>query len=301
MADLASLKRMVAAAEAGILDFVAAVVPWLAPTPTAYIAYSHLLTVLHLPHWVSVAGALVVEGLGLSVIHTALGFWRADGLRSWRLWLAIGAGIFYLGVVISVNVLLANSSPVETLATSLLSFTSVPAALILALRYQDKRAAQARQAEADRATAESAMAMAAAAERETWERQQAERAQLADQQARTLQLQQDHELKLERLRLRATAATGAPALTPDALRATQQATPGASDVPSTATVAKGASKHDATLHQFVADNPSAKPSQIESATGINRGTVSRWLKRNSVAMPVASDAPHANGVVKELA
>lgn len=294
MADLASLKRMVAAAEAGILDTVAAVVPWLAPTPTAYIAYSHLLTVLQLPDWVALAGALMVEGLGLSVVHTALGFWRADGLRSWRLWLAIGAGVFYLAVVTSVNVLLDRGLPVETLAKSLLSFTSVPAALILALRAQDKRAAQRRQAELEAAAAEAERIRAEDHEHAAWERSQVERRELADEAARTLQLQQAHELKLERLRLRATA-------TPGALHATQHATPDASDASRPATVAKGASKHDATLQAFVADNPSATPSEIERATGINRGTVSRWLKRHSVAQPVAPVEPYRNGVVKETA
>lgn len=291
------IKRTLSQAEAGILDSVAAIVPWLTPTPTAYIAYDHLYHVLALPFEISVAGALVVEGLGLSVVHTALGFWRADGLRSWRLWLAITAGIFYLTVVTSVNVLLDRSAPVETLAKSLLSFTSVPAALILALRYQDKAAAERRREAADLAASESVRAAqaqaereareaAAAAERLAWEREQEQLRLEAERTERLERLRLGHEFRLARLQANAT----------DALRATAL---GASVAP----VANGASKHDATLQQFVADHPKATPSEIERATGINRGTVSRWLKRNADARPATVAGlvhpVHPNGVAKE--
>jgi hypothetical protein len=121
------------------LDFVSSVVPWLAPAPTAWIAYVHLSQVLALPLPIAAAGALVVEGLGLSTIHTALSFWKDDGLRSVRLWLAVGAGAFYLAVVIVVNIILDSGAWQTVTAKSLLSLTSIPAALIVALRAQDAR------------------------------------------------------------------------------------------------------------------------------------------------------------------
>lgn len=125
--------------ESKFLDTVASVVPWLAPAPTAWIAFEHLTTVLKLPLPVAAAGALVVEGLGLSTIHTALSFWKDDGLRSARLWLAIGAGAFYLAVVIVVNIILDTGPLTAVTAKSLLSLTSIPAAVIVALRAQDNR------------------------------------------------------------------------------------------------------------------------------------------------------------------
>lgn len=145
------------------LDFVSSVVPWLAPAPTAWIAFVHLSQVLALPLPVAAAGALVVEGLGLSTIHTALSFWKDDGLRSVRLWLAVGAGAFYLAVVIVVNIILDSGAWQTVTAKSLLSLTSIPAALIVALRAQDARR---------RATAQEA---AAHAESERVATQEAER------------------------------------------------------------------------------------------------------------------------------
>jgi len=145
--------------ESRFLDFVSSVVPWLAPAPTAWIAFVHLSQVLALPLPIAAAGALVVEGLGLSTIHTALSFWKDDGLRSVRLWLAIGAGGFYLAVVIVVNIILDTGPWATVTAKSLLSLTSIPAALIVALRAQDARrraalleqAAHAKEAEAQAA------------------------------------------------------------------------------------------------------------------------------------------------------
>ena len=151
------------------LNTVSSVVPWLAPAPTAWIAFVHLSAELALPLPIAAAGALVVEGLGLSTVHTALSFWKDDGLRSARLWLAIGAGGFYLAVVIVVNIILDTGPWATVTAKSLLSLTSIPAALIVALRAQDAR----RRAAVLEATAHAEREQATARESERLAREEA--------------------------------------------------------------------------------------------------------------------------------
>lgn len=127
-------RHVIEVSERTLIDNVAATVPWLAPISPAYMAWHNAVTILGWPVWVAWVVAAAIEGLGLSVISTAFQLWREK--RTWLFWVAVLATVFYLGVVITVNVLLELSFP-AWIAKALLSLLSVPAAVTLALRAQD--------------------------------------------------------------------------------------------------------------------------------------------------------------------
>ena len=64
----------VSISEEGVIDAVAKLSPWIAPLPSAFFVYE--ATLAHLTEWtpLAVVIALVIETLGLTTIHTALGF-----------------------------------------------------------------------------------------------------------------------------------------------------------------------------------------------------------------------------------
>jgi flagellar biosynthesis GTPase FlhF len=170
---------------------------------------------IHLLHWPDpvawmVAGA--VEGLGLSVISTAFQLWKE---KRESLKIAIGTTIFYLLVVITVNVLLELGFPV-VIAKALLSLLSVPAAVTIALRAQnaqledleavkavqeaeDKKAAEERERTDRLAREERERADKLAAEQREYERRVAEA-------ERTSKIQNRRELREHKLKLAELAA-----------------------------------------------------------------------------------------------
>ena len=118
--------------ERTLLDNVAATVPWLAPVAPAYMVWHNAVTLLGWPVWVAWVVAAAVEGLGLSVVSTAFALWQGKA-KSFKV--AVITTIFYLAVVIVVNVLLDLGAP-AWIAKALLSLLSVPAAVTIALRSQ---------------------------------------------------------------------------------------------------------------------------------------------------------------------
>jgi hypothetical protein len=68
---LNGLRRILS--EEGVIDFVAKLSPWLAPLPSAFFVYQ--ATMDHLTTWpaLAVTIAIVIETLGLTTTHTALG------------------------------------------------------------------------------------------------------------------------------------------------------------------------------------------------------------------------------------
>lgn len=135
-------RHIIQVSERTLIDNVAATVPWLAPVSPAYMAWHNAVTLLGWPVWVAWVVALAIEGLGLSVISTAFQLWQER--RAGLFWVAVATAVFYLGVIITVNVLLELGFP-AWIAKALLSLLSVPAAVTIALRSQD---GQLRQAEA---------------------------------------------------------------------------------------------------------------------------------------------------------
>ena len=138
------LRQLTNETEATVIGLVAATIPWLAPIIPAYVAYQNMLSVLGFAPWLSFLGALVVEFLGLSSIHTAVQFWDYNRTRrkvdeAAPVYVAAAVGAFYLAVVLTVNVILDNAPVDQLIAKALLSLISVPAGVTLAIRAQHSR------------------------------------------------------------------------------------------------------------------------------------------------------------------
>jgi len=136
---LEGVGEFVRAVEWVLIDTISLVTPWLAPVLPASIAYNHMIDILGLPRWVALAGAVVVEALGLSVVNTTFQF--MDHNRTKRktdprapVFIAILAAGYYLATVLLVNAMLSNASNLHRLAIAMLSSLSVCAAVVIAIR-----------------------------------------------------------------------------------------------------------------------------------------------------------------------
>ena len=123
------------------IDLVSAVTPWLAPVIPAAIAFKHMRDPLMFPWWLAFIGAVVIEFLGLSAIHTAVQFWTWNQRKrksdaSAPVAMPVAIGVFYLILVLSVNVILAEWDWKYVTAVTLLSLVSVPAGIVIAIRAQ---------------------------------------------------------------------------------------------------------------------------------------------------------------------
>lgn len=161
---LADANRLMRSIESVLIDLIAATAPWLAPVIPAYMVHQSLMNVLAMPPWVAWIGAAVVEFLGLSAVSTTMTLWDYNDKRKAAqlnqttkgkrrkprpvkglapVWVAGGAGGFYLISVLVVNVILDDAGTWERIAKALLSSLSVIAALILAVRAQHARRLEA--------------------------------------------------------------------------------------------------------------------------------------------------------------
>lgn len=137
-------RQLTTETEATVIDLVTATIPWLAPLIPAYIAYWNMRDVLLFSGWLSGLGATVIEFLGLAAVHTAIQFWDYNRTRrkvdeAAPVYIAGAVGIFYLAVVLTVNVILDNAPIEQLVAKALLSLISVPAGITLAIRAQHSR------------------------------------------------------------------------------------------------------------------------------------------------------------------
>jgi len=163
---LADWNRLMRSIESVLIDLIAATAPWLAPLLPAYMVHTGLTEALKMNPFIAWTGAVVVEFLGLSAVSTTLTLWdyndrkreasrapkpargkRKKTARKVRglapVWIALAAGLFYMTVVLVVNVVLDKSGAIERLAKALLSSLSIIAALILAVRAQHARRLEA--------------------------------------------------------------------------------------------------------------------------------------------------------------
>lgn len=136
-------RRLIEAMEKTLVNNVAATVPWAAPVPSAYMIWDHAVKILGWDVWVAWVLAVAVEGLGVSVASTAFDLWNwndqnKDQEQKSSLRIAIGTVIFYLFIVIVVNVLLELKFP-SWIAKAGISMLSIPAVVTLALRSQHTR------------------------------------------------------------------------------------------------------------------------------------------------------------------
>jgi hypothetical protein len=141
------------ALEGALVDNLAATSPWLAPLIPAYLGFRNMTGVLGFPPWVGIVGAIVIETLGLSTVHTVFTLWDYNDSRRKSdqrapMWAALIVAVMYVLIILTVNVLLDyDSEPVEKVAMALLSSLSVVAAITLAVRANHARRVSDIQAE----------------------------------------------------------------------------------------------------------------------------------------------------------
>lgn len=132
-------------AERGIVDFISAFVPYAVPIIPAYLTYYHTLDMMDFPAWVAWTAAFVVEALGLASVSTAVRFYlhnkryKSEQNKA-PLWMAIVVYVFYIAIVIVVNVMLevvsAQRSGAIIWAIALFSFLSFPSGVLISVRTQ---------------------------------------------------------------------------------------------------------------------------------------------------------------------
>jgi len=144
VAALYNWTRLTRAVESVLIDAIAATSPWLAPVIPAFMCWQSMVTHLAFPAWVALAGAGVVELLGLATVTTTMQFWDYNNTRRLMdqtapVYLAAGTALFYLTVVLTVNVMMDDSPTSYKIAKALLSSLSICAAVTLAIRSQHSR------------------------------------------------------------------------------------------------------------------------------------------------------------------
>jgi hypothetical protein len=127
-----------------IVDFISTFVPYAVPVIPAYLTYHNTMLEMDFPQWVAWTAAFVVEALGLASVATAVRFWRhnvrykSEANRA-PFKLAVAVYVFYIVVVILVNVILeivaGNRGGWVILSIALFSMLSFPASVLISIRY----------------------------------------------------------------------------------------------------------------------------------------------------------------------
>jgi hypothetical protein len=132
-------------AEKTFVGNLASTIPWIAPLVPAFFAYQNSTDELklNLPPGVGVIISASIEGLGISVVTTALELWdwndrNKDQKITTQLYVSAGTVVFYLVIVIMVNVGL-DLGWHDWIVKLMLSMLSLPAVVTLALRSQHAR------------------------------------------------------------------------------------------------------------------------------------------------------------------
>lgn len=136
---------LVNGAEKSFLDFLSAIVPYCVPVIPAYLTFYHVQNEMDFPVWVAGTAAFVVETLGMASVSTAIRFWyhnqryrKAENKAPF--FLALGVYLFYIVVVITVNVILeivdGSRSGTIIVAIALFTLLSVPSGVLIAIRAQ---------------------------------------------------------------------------------------------------------------------------------------------------------------------
>lgn len=136
--------------EGSLVNLLSAIAPWLAPLAPAAMSWRHMIDSLAFDQFIAGAIAVVVEVMGLASVSTIIAFWshnrnyKDDRLKA-PVWIAVFTFVFYLGVILIMNVALdaANLAAlvpyregVVIFAKALLTLLSIPAAVLLAIRSQ---------------------------------------------------------------------------------------------------------------------------------------------------------------------
>lgn len=138
------ITELVNGTEDSLINLISAVILWMVPIVPAYLTYQHNITDLKFPNWVAVTTAFVVEFLGLASMRTSIKFYEHNKhyqkteVKRAPFWPVVGTYIFYIVVVLSVNVLLDWNKVEGThiWAIALFSLLSVPAGFLISVRAQ---------------------------------------------------------------------------------------------------------------------------------------------------------------------
>ncbi len=139
------ISSVINGAEKSFLDLLSALVPYFVPVIPAYLTFYHTRDQMDFPVQVAWTSAFVVEVLGMTSISTAIRFYRNNQRYTTEqnkapFKLAIFTYVFYLAVVLTVNVLLeveaAKRQPVIIAAIALFSLLSVPSGVLISIRSQ---------------------------------------------------------------------------------------------------------------------------------------------------------------------
>jgi branched-subunit amino acid transport protein len=132
-------------AERSFLDLLSVIVPYAVPIIPAYLTYFHTRDQMAFPDWVAKTAAFVVEVLGITAVSTAIRFWRNNQLyksdkERAPFWLAVAVYVFYIVIVLSVNVILEIVSGVRSgwviFSIGLFSLLSFPSGVLISIRAQ---------------------------------------------------------------------------------------------------------------------------------------------------------------------
>lgn len=132
-------------AERSFLDLLSVAVPYAVPVIPAYLTYFHTMKQMGFPDWVAGTAAFVVEVLGLASVSTAIRFWRhnqryKNAINKAPFKLAIAVYVFYIIIVITVNVILeivaAERGGWIILSIALFSLLSFPSGVLISIRTQ---------------------------------------------------------------------------------------------------------------------------------------------------------------------
>lgn len=140
-----TISETINGAEKSFLDLLSALVPWAVPVIPAYLTVYHTQNEMGFPAWVAFTAGFVTEVLGIASVATAIKFYRhnlkyKDSKNHAPFWLAMFTYIFYLAIILTVNVLLelvAGSRSNEVIiAIGLFSLLSLPSAVLISIRAQ---------------------------------------------------------------------------------------------------------------------------------------------------------------------
>ena len=140
-----TISETINGAEKSFLDLLSALVPWAVPVIPAYLTVYHTQNEMGFPAWVAFTAGFVTEVLGIASVATAIKFYRhnlkyKDNKNHAPFLLAIGTYVFYLVIILTVNVLLefvaGSRSTAVIIAIGLFSLLSLPSAVLISIRAQ---------------------------------------------------------------------------------------------------------------------------------------------------------------------
>lgn len=133
-------------------NFVARLAPWLSPIPTAYLVGRATLIHLLWPLPVAIIAAVIIEGLGLSAINTALELREYNANRRKSdpgapFILALALACVYFATAITLTVALDTLPTLARYAPAIFPILSLCGVTVLALRSDHKRRLEAIEAD----------------------------------------------------------------------------------------------------------------------------------------------------------